>query len=43
VASDVQGLTLDVYRYEPEQHQLVRVIDGDKRASLADTALTLNI
>ncbi|MQY55622.1 MAG: SagB/ThcOx family dehydrogenase [Dehalococcoidia bacterium] len=40
VAGDVQGLTLGVYRYEPAQHQLVRVIDGDKRASLADAALT---
>lgn len=40
VAGDVQGLTLGVYRYEPEQHQLIRVIDGDKRDSLADAALT---
>jgi SagB-type dehydrogenase family enzyme len=39
VAGDVEDLTSGVYRYEPDGHQLVRIIDGDKRAELADAAL----
>lgn len=39
VAGDVQDLTPGVYKYEPEEHQLIGVIDGDKRAELADAAL----
>lgn len=39
VAGDVEDLTSGVYRYEPDDHQLARIIDGDKRAELADAAL----
>lgn len=39
VAGDVEDLTSGVYRYEPDGHQLVKIIDGDKRAELADAAL----
>jgi SagB-type dehydrogenase family enzyme len=39
VAGDVEGLTLGVYRYEPEGHQLVKTMDGDRRAGLASAAL----
>lgn len=39
VAGDVEDLTSGVYRYEPDDHQLARIIDGDKRAKLADAAL----
>lgn len=40
VAGDVRNLTLGVYKYEPDDHELVRVVDGDRRAELADAALT---
>ena len=39
VAGDVQDLTPGVYKYEPHEHQLVRIMDGDKRAELAEAAL----
>ena len=39
VAGDVEDLTPGVYRYEPDGHQLARIIDGDMRAKLADAAL----
>ncbi|GAH47907.1 unnamed protein product, partial [marine sediment metagenome] len=39
VAGDVEDLTSGVYKYEPDGHQLARIIDGDKRAKLADAAL----
>jgi len=39
VAGDVEDLTSGIYRYEPDGHQLARIIDGDKRAELADAAL----
>jgi len=39
VAGDVQNLTSGVYRYEPDEHQLVRIVDGGRRAELADAAL----
>ena len=39
VAGDVEDLTSGVYRYEPDGHQLARIIDGDKRAELAGAAL----
>jgi len=39
VAGDVEDLPPGVYRYEPDGHQLARIIDGDKRAQLADAAL----
>ena len=39
VVGDVQDLAPSVYRYEPDGHQLVKIIDGDKRAELASAAL----
>ena len=39
LAGDVQDLTEGVYHYRPDQHQLVKVIDGDKRTELCDAAL----
>jgi len=39
VAGDVEDLTSGVYKYEPDGHQLARIIDGDKRAKLANAAL----
>ena len=39
VAGDVEDLIPGVYRYEPDGHQLVKIMDGDKRAELADAAL----
>ena len=39
VAGDVEDLASGVYRYEPEEHQLTAIMDGDKRAELADAAL----
>ena len=39
VVGNVQSLSPGVYRYEPDGHQLVKTVDGDKRAGLADAAL----
>ncbi len=39
VAGNVQGLPAGVYRYESSQHQLVSIMEGDRRARLADAAL----
>ena len=39
LVGDVQDLSPGVYRYEPDGHQLVKTIDGDKRAGLASAAL----
>jgi SagB-type dehydrogenase family enzyme len=39
VAGDVEGLTAGVYRYRPGIHQLVKTMEGDKRAELASAAL----
>jgi SagB-type dehydrogenase family enzyme len=39
VAGNVKDLTSGVYKYEPEKHQLVRVMDGDIRDKLANAAL----
>ncbi len=39
VTGNVQNLTSGVYKYESDKHRLVRLIDGDKRAELADAAL----
>jgi len=39
VAGDVEDLTSGVYRYEPDGHQLVKTMDGDRRAGLASAAL----
>jgi SagB-type dehydrogenase family enzyme len=42
VAGDVQDLSPGVYRYEPLEHGLVRTMEGDKRAELADAAVWQN-
>ena len=39
VAGDVQNLVSGIYKYEPDEHELARLIDGDKRSELADAAL----
>ena len=39
VAGDVQNLVSVIYKYEPDEHELARLIDGDKRSELADVAL----
>jgi len=39
VAGDVQDLTAGLYRYEPDEHRLVRIVSGDMRAELARAAL----
>ena len=39
VAGDVQNLVSGIYKYEPDEHELARLIDGDKRSELADIAL----
>jgi len=39
VAGDVQDLSPGVYRYEPDEHQLLRTVEVDKRAELAKAAL----
>jgi len=39
VVGDVEDLTSGVYRYEPDGHQLVKTMDGDQRAGLAEAAL----
>jgi SagB-type dehydrogenase family enzyme len=39
VVGDVEDLIPGVYRYEPDGHQLVITMDGDKRAELASAAL----
>jgi SagB-type dehydrogenase family enzyme len=38
-AGDVEGLAAGVYRYQPDGHRLVKTLDGDKRADLAQAAL----
>ena len=39
VIGDVDGVDDGVYRYEPADHALEKVLDGDVRAELADAAL----
>ncbi len=39
VAGNVKSLAPGVYKYQPEEHRLVRVMDGDIRNGLADAAL----
>ncbi len=38
VAGEVAGLPAGVYRYQPRQHRLVEVAEGDRRRALADVA-----
>ncbi|MBW1792218.1 MAG: SagB/ThcOx family dehydrogenase, partial [Deltaproteobacteria bacterium] len=39
VAGQVHGLTPGVYRYHPQEHNLERVIDGDRQKELSAVAL----
>ena len=39
VVGDVKNLPVGVYRYEPEGHRLVRVLESDKRVELSRAAL----
>jgi len=39
VVGDVQNLAQAVYHYKPDEHELVKVMDGNKRAELAAAAL----
>ena len=39
VVGDVQDLTPGVYRYQPDGHQLTKIMDGDRRGELASAAL----
>jgi SagB-type dehydrogenase family enzyme len=39
VAGNVQGLAPGVYRYRPAEHDLVRLVEGDRRGRLAAAAL----
>lgn len=39
VVGDVEGVDEGIYRYKPHQHELVKVLDGEHRESLADAAL----
>lgn len=39
VVGNVEGVTKGIYQYEPETHQLLKVVDGDKREALAVAAV----
>ena len=39
VVGDVENLAGGVYRYEPVEHELVKILEGDKRTDLATAAL----
>jgi SagB-type dehydrogenase family enzyme len=39
VVGDVENLAEGVYKYEPVEHELVQVLEGDKRTDLASAAL----
>lgn len=39
VAGKVEGLSAGVYKYKPEEHELLKIVDGDKRNELCDAAL----
>jgi SagB-type dehydrogenase family enzyme len=39
VVGNVQTLSQGIYTYQPHKHELVRVIEGDKRAELSAAAL----
>ncbi len=39
VAGDVENLASGIYKYDPHDHELSLLIDGDKRSELADAAL----
>jgi SagB-type dehydrogenase family enzyme len=39
VAGEVEGLDSGIYKYRPESHALVKVLDGDQRRALSRAAL----
>lgn len=39
VIGNVEGITPGVYRYRPDPHELVKVLDGDQRKALSQAAL----
>jgi len=39
VVGEVEGLSTGIYRYDPNEHQLIRTKDGDERTKLASAAL----
>ena len=39
VIGGVEDVAKGVYKYEPQQHELVRVLDGEQRKALAEAAL----
>jgi SagB-type dehydrogenase family enzyme len=40
VIGNVKGVAPGIYKYQPEGHQLLKVVSGDKRQELAETALS---
>ena len=39
VVGDVENLAKGVYKYKPHEHEIIKVLDGDKREELAKAAL----
>jgi len=39
VIGNVEGISEGIYRYNPEEHELIKIVNGDKRAELCDAAL----
>ncbi len=39
VIGEVEGLTQGIYKYKPDEHELVKVAEGDKRAEMSAAAL----
>ncbi len=39
VVGNVEGIAKGIYRYEPHQHKLMKVVDGEQREALAQAAL----
>jgi nitroreductase len=42
IVGDVDGFDKGVYKYRPEEHELEKVVDGDKRGELAEAAVGPN-
>jgi len=39
VIGNVEGISKGIYRYNPEEHELIKIVNGDKRNELCDAAL----
>ena len=39
---NVKGLTQGVYKYNPQQHTIIKILEGDKRVELSNAALKQN-